>query len=77
MSAVLPDLERGFTWTEEYRHQCEVRTVIRWRRDDRSRALNYLEDVRKKRGKEAGDRLENDVRDQWAKGNRGQEGDWK
>jgi hypothetical protein len=77
MSAVLPEIERGFTWTEEYRHQCEVRTVIRWRREDRSRALNYLEEVKKKRGKEAGERLENDVRDQWIKGNRGQEGDWR
>ena len=74
---VLPDIERGFTWTQEYRHQCEVRTVIRWRIEDRNRALNYMEEVKKKRGKEAGEMLERDVRDQWTKGNRGKEGDWR
>lgn len=74
---VLPDIERGFTWTQEYRHQCEVRTVIRWRMEDRNRALNYMEEVKKKRGKEAGEMLERDVRDQWTKGNRGKEGDWR
>jgi hypothetical protein len=74
---VLPDIERGFTWSEEYRHQCEVRTVIRWRMEDRNRALNYMEEVKKKRGKEAGEMLERDVRDQWTKGNRGKEGDWR
>lgn len=77
MSVVLPDIERGFTWTQEYRHQCEVRTVIRWRMEDRNRALNYMEEVKKKRGKEAGEMLERDVRDQWTKGNRGKEGDWR
>ena len=77
MSVVLPDIERGFTWTQEYRHQCEVRTVIRWRMEDRNRALNYMEEVKKKRGKEAGEMLERDVRDQWTKGNRGAEGDWR
>lgn len=77
MSAVLPNIERGFTWTQEYRHQCEVRTVIRWRIEDRNRALNYMEEVKKKRGKEAGEMLERDVRDQWTKGNRGKEGDWR
>jgi hypothetical protein len=77
MSEVLPNIERGFTWSQEYRHQCEVRTVIRWRIEDRTRALNYLEAVRVKRGKEAAERLERDVRDQWQKNNRGKEGDWR
>lgn len=77
MSAVLPNIERGFTWSEEYRHQCEVRTVIRWRREDRNKAHDYLEAVKKKRGEKAGQELERDVRDQWTKGNRGAEGDWR
>ena len=77
MSEVLPNIERGFTWSEEYRHQCEVRTVIRWRREDRNKAHEYLEAVKKKRKEEAGQHLERDVRDQWSKGNRGAEGDWR
>jgi len=27
----LPQIERGFTWSEEYRHQCEVRWLLRKR----------------------------------------------
>jgi hypothetical protein len=77
MSQVLPDIERGFTWTQEYRHQCEVRQVIKWRKEDRNHALDYLEAVRKKRGASAGDQLERDVKDQWTKGNRGNDGDWR
>jgi hypothetical protein len=50
MSEVLPNIERGFTWSQEYRHQCEVRTVIRWRIEDRdSRFMITLEAVRVKR----------------------------
>ena len=56
MSEVLPNIERGFTWSQEYRH---------------------LEAVKKKRKEEAGQHLERDVREQWSKGNRGTEGDWR
>lgn len=77
MSQVLPDIERGFTWTQEYRHQCEVRQVLKWRKEDRSHALDYLEAVKKKRGASAGEQLERDVKDQWTKGNRGEHGDWR
>ena len=62
----------GFTWSEEYRHQCEVRELIRerllrgvaWLR-------NFLEQksVAKRRAK-----LEYDIREQWTKGNRGEKG---
>lgn len=65
------------TWSSEYRHQCEVRMVIQWRRQDRNKALDYLEGVKKKRGLPAGEMLERDVLRQWQLGNRGNEGDWR
>lgn len=64
------------TASMEFRHQCEVRQVIRWRIEDRAKALTYLEGVKKKRPEE-GTVLERDVVRQWKLGNRGQTGDWK
>lgn len=62
---------------EEERHRCEVRQVLRWRADDRSKAIEYLSKVRKWRGDKAADRLTADCRTQWERGNRGIEGDWR
>lgn len=62
---------------EEQRHQCEVRQVLRWRAEDRNKALNYLSAVRQKRGDNAADRLQTDCAEQWKLGNRGIEGDWR
>lgn len=62
---------------EEHRHRCEVVQVLRWRAQDRSTAINYLANVRKRRGDIAADRLEKDCRSQWELGNRGTEGDWR
>ena len=62
---------------EEERHRCEVRQVLRWRAQDRSTAINYLAKVRKARGDTAADRLTEDCRTQWDKGNRGIEGEWR
>lgn len=63
--------------SEEHRHRCEVRQVLQWRAEDRSKALEYLSNVRKRRGDVAADKLEKDVRKQWAAGNRGVWGDWR
>jgi len=62
---------------EQYRHECEVREVIKKRIADRLNALEYLNLVEQKRGKKAGDRLRNDVLTQWRLGNRGEHGDWR
>lgn len=70
-------VERGWTYSEEFRHQCEVRTIIRWRMEDRDRALRYLDGVKQRRGEKAGERLDRDVREQWKLGNRGKENEWK
>jgi hypothetical protein len=62
------------TWSEEYRHQCEVRYVLQLRVKGRQQMLDYFEEVKKWRKP---DKLEKDAREQWNKGNRGKEGDWK
>jgi len=60
--------------SEEYRHQCEVRYVLQLRVKGRQPMLDYLEEVKKWRST---DKLEKDAREQWNKGNRGNEGDWR
>jgi hypothetical protein len=62
------------TWSEEYRHQCLVRYVIRWRLKDRKEALKFLNDWEKKHKDK---RLDEDVRRQWFRGNRGKHNDWR
>jgi hypothetical protein len=66
-----------FHSSEEYRHQCEVRQVLRWRVENRDKAVGYLNKVRQKRDEAAANKLERDTRDQWAKGNRGEKDDWR
>jgi hypothetical protein len=60
--------------SEEFRHQCEVRYVLKLRLKGRQPMLDYFEEVRKKRST---DKLEKDAREQWNKNNRGSEGDWR
>jgi len=62
---------------EEERHRCEVRQILRWRMESRDKAIDYLSRVRKARGDEKANQLEKEVREQWAKNNRGINGDWK
>jgi hypothetical protein len=62
------------TWSEEYRHQCLVRYVIRWRLKNRTEALKFLNDWEKKHKNK---RLDEDVRRQWFRGNRGKHNDWR
>lgn len=62
------------TWSEEYRHQCLVRYVIRMRIKNRSEALQFLDRWEKKHKNK---QLEEDVRRQWYRGNRGQHNDWR
>ena len=62
--------------SEGYRHRCEVRQVLKWRTQDRNKAIEYLSLVIKKRGDRVAQLLEKDCREQWTLGNRGDEGDW-
>lgn len=75
--------------TEQHRHRCEVRAVLRWRVTEGGEWVQrwlygYTDDggrkvkgVAQTRGQAAADRLRDDCRDQWAKGNRGAAGDWR
>ena len=58
---------------ETERHKAEVRQVLRWRVEDRNKALEYLSLAKKKRNTE---KLEVDCREQWSRGNRGEIGEW-
>ena len=62
---------------EEHRHRCEVRQILCWRAEDRNKAIDYLSRVRRARGDAAADKLAQDCKEQWAKLNRGLEGDWR
>jgi len=54
----LPKLERGYTWTEEWRRICEAREVLSWPLERRRR---YLEAVEKARGPTATAQLKDDM----------------
>lgn len=65
------------TYSEEYRHQCEVRAIIDYRiRKGSNWAHTFLDKVEKERGKKARAKLEDDILQQWSLGNRGQPGVW-
>jgi hypothetical protein len=66
-----------FHSVEDERHMAEVRQVLLWRAEDRNKALDYLAMVRKARGDVVAEKLANDCKEQWAKGNRGIKGDWR
>jgi hypothetical protein len=63
--------------SELHRHRCEVRQVLKWRTQDRNKAIEYLSIVRKKRGDRTAQLLEKDCKAQWILGNRGLNGEWK
>jgi hypothetical protein len=59
---------------DQDRHRHLVRWVIRRRIEDRDRAHKWLQEWNEKH---SGSILERDVVEQWKKGNRGQQGEWK
>jgi hypothetical protein len=65
--------------SESFRHQCEVRWLLRKidaARDKKRASDEYIALVRKARGDVAADKLVTDSRSQWGKGNRGLNEDW-
>lgn len=77
-------MNEGYQWIfiEDYeelmrhRHRSEVRHVLKLRTEDRNKALEYLKLVKEKR-KEKAKKLEDDCKEQWSLGNRGEKGDWR
>lgn len=63
---------------ETYRHCCEVREWLRrGANQDKGWLVLLLQDIAKKRGRAAAERLRDDFREQWQRGNRGELGDWR
>jgi len=60
---------------EDFRHQCEVRELIRWRiRDGHwGKVTAFLDD---KRVEKRAQRLKVDIKDQFRKGNQGKDKEW-
>lgn len=61
------------TWSEEFRHQCLVRHIIKLRLKDRGKAMQFLATWEKNKG----EKLRIDVMEQWGLGNRGDHMDWR
>ena len=69
----------------EYMYRCLVRTVIQMRIKNRDSAYRWLNGYVNSSGRyqkgwnelHPESNLEKDVREQWAKGNRGNHGEWK
>lgn len=61
------------TESEEFRHQCLVRYVIKLRMEKREKALEFINNWNESHK----DSLESDVMTQWKLGNRSKKGDWK
>lgn len=60
------------------RHRCEVRQLLRWRKEHGSQWVrDWLARVAKARGQDAADALNADATRQWQAGNRGGLGDWR
>jgi hypothetical protein len=63
--------------TEERRHRCEVRQLLRWRQDrGLAWVCEWLAGVALKRGSDAAQRLRSDANQQWGRGSRGERGAW-
>lgn len=69
---------------DEHRHRCLVRWLIKERIRDRNAAIRFLEGYSDINGKfvkgwnqiHPKSIVDRDVRDQWSKGNRGNDGEW-
>ena len=63
--------------SEQHRHRSEVRQILKWRTQDRNKAIEYLSIVRNKRGDRTAQLIEKDCKTQWTLGNRGEDSQWK
>ena len=81
------EAQKGFgdSGEREHMHRCLVRYVIKMRIEDRTGAHNWLKGCFDSAGRwkkgwselHPESTLEEDVRQQWLLGNRGNEGEWK
>lgn len=64
------------TWSEEHRHRCEVRYVLRLTAKAPKKATEYMNLVEDK-SPERWKKLKRDCRQQWDRGNKGEGGEWR
>lgn len=62
---------------EQDRHRCEVRYLLLIGQFGAGEGKDAISQIAKARGQVAADRLAEEARDQWRKGNRGAAGDWR
>jgi len=64
--------------SEEYRHRCEVRELLRLGVEKDHFAVDArIDAIEKARGATSANRLRSDYKTQWRAGNRGTHGDWR
>lgn len=74
----MQDKETGEVAQEEERHRCECREWMRRRlKLGKDWLRGVLQDIERKRGAAACQRLRDDIAQQWKLGNRGDYGDWR
>lgn len=57
----------AYTYTEAWRHECEVRDIVKRNYPDGHAVKCELDEIEKKRGKESADKLRADCRKEWTK----------
>ena len=68
---LFPDIERGYTWTEEHKLRCMIRQLLRYRAQGNRRALEAMQ------RSPSYSKWRTLANEQWARGNRGEPGDWR
>ena len=74
--SIIKQAERGYKWSEKYRHRCEVRSLIAERVSRGKAGRQWLQDFLNKVPARR-NRLERDILSQWKLGNRGELGKWE
>jgi len=68
--------EQGYTWSEQYRHRCEVRWLLSERASRGQLGKVWLRGYLSKLKDARRFNLERDILSQWQEGNRGEAGVW-
>lgn len=65
-------LNKDWSYSEQHKHQCAVRQLCEWRHEwGLAKFREYLSKYK------LDSKLLNDFADQWTKGNKGNQGEWK
>lgn len=66
MTLLLPNIERGFTWSEDWKRTCLLRSLIRQPKDARQAFYQIWE---RRHGKASAAQLAREVRAEWERSN--------